>query len=165
MLFNRSSLGVSLNPTKATRQHFLPLDLTRLLLPSLFRIFAMEQDYNNMSIVTSNNSLPMRNHNGTEMLDEHGRVVYRGQFLATHPLRSDVKERREGNFVATYLSGDSVIRTMNAAFGHGNWSTEITSKQQVVRMYMLFSLNIVLLINLIAHSFHLFSCLGMQIFQ
>jgi len=75
---------------------------------------------------------PMRNHDGSCMLDESGRIVYRSQFLSTHPLRSDCKERLSGGKLLTYITGDGVIRTMNAAFGHDGWSTSITRERQVV---------------------------------
>lgn len=71
------------------------------------------------------------NHDGSPMLDEQGRPIYRSQFLSTNPLRSDCKERMEGNRVLTYITGDGVIRTMNTAFGNAGWSTEITRERQV----------------------------------
>jgi hypothetical protein len=80
-------------------------------------------------------SAPMRNHDGSVMLNEHGGIVYRSQFLSTHPLRKDCMERLGwNNKKLTYVTGDGVIRTMNAAFGHSGWSTEITRERQVVRM-------------------------------
>jgi hypothetical protein len=75
----------------------------------------------------------MRNHDGSEMLDEHARGIHRSQFLSTHPLRSDVKEKMgEGGKPLTYITGDGVIRSMNMAFGHEGWSTSITRERQVV---------------------------------
>jgi hypothetical protein len=77
---------------------------------------------------------PMRNHDGSEMLDDCGDIVYRSQYLATHPLRGECKERvTPGGMLLTYMTGDGVIRTMNAAFGHDGWSTEILRERQVVR--------------------------------
>lgn len=85
-----------------------------------------------LSNVPANTSLPMYNHDGTEMLDHHGRIVYRSQYLSTHPLRSDCKERvgyAGRKFV--YLSGDGAIRTMNEIFGHTGWSSEVTMEKEV----------------------------------
>ena len=54
---------------------------------------------------------PMRNYDGTEMRDAQRRIVYKSQFLSTHPLRSDCKERvGYGGKKFTYVSGDGVIR-------------------------------------------------------
>ena len=75
---------------------------------------------------------PMRNHDGSAMLDENGTVVYRSQFLSTHPLKSDCKERMSGGKLLTYITGDGVIRTMNAAFGNDGWSTTITREKELV---------------------------------
>ena len=54
---------------------------------------------------------PMRNYDGTEMRDANSNIVYKAQMLATHPLRSDCKERvGYGGKKFTYVSGDGVIR-------------------------------------------------------
>ncbi len=54
---------------------------------------------------------PMRNYDGTEMRDANSCVVYKSQFLSTHPLRSDCKERvGYAGMKLTYVSGDGVIR-------------------------------------------------------
>lgn len=54
---------------------------------------------------------PMRNHDGSAMRDYRSNVVYRSQFLATHPLKSDCKERvGYAGKKFTYVSGDGVIR-------------------------------------------------------
>jgi hypothetical protein len=77
--------------------------------------------------------VPMRNHDGTIMLDHLGRTVYRSQYLSTHPLRTDCKERvGYGGKKFTYVSGDGVIRSMNEAFGHGGWGTEVVWERVVV---------------------------------
>ena len=78
----------------------------------------------------------MRNHDGSAMLDESGRVVYRNQFLSTHPLKNDCKERISGGKRLTYITGDGVIRTMNAAFGNDGWSTSIIREQELVGFVM-----------------------------
>lgn len=78
--------------------------------------------------------VPMRNHDGTAMLSHDGEILYRSQYLSTHPLRADCKERiGYGNKRLAYVTGDGVIRTMNETFGHGGWGTEITMERQVVR--------------------------------
>jgi hypothetical protein len=76
----------------------------------------------------------MQNRDGSAMLDDCGEIVYRSQYLATHPLRRDCKERMTpGGMLLTYMTGEGVIRTMNSAFGHDGWSTEILRERQVVR--------------------------------
>ena len=63
---------------------------------------------------------PMQNYDGSEMRDSNSNLVYKSQFLSTHPLWVDCKERvGYGGKKFTYVSGDGVIRTMNAIFGHG----------------------------------------------
>ena len=65
---------------------------------------------------------PMKNYDGTQMRDHKSQLVYKSQFLSTHPLWSDCKERvGYGGKKFTYVSGDGVIRTMNAIFGHGEF--------------------------------------------
>jgi len=66
---------------------------------------------------TTNNTLvdtthqPMRNYDGTLMRDATTKVVYKSQFLSTHPLKSDCKERvGYAGRKFTYVSGDGVIR-------------------------------------------------------
>ena len=61
--------------------------------------------------MTDETNQPMRNYDGTEMRDASGRMVYKSQFLATHPLKADCKERvGYGGKKFTYVSGDGVIR-------------------------------------------------------
>ncbi len=70
--------------------------------------------------LTDTTNGPMKNYDGSQMRDGNSQLVYRSQFLSTHPLRSDCKERvGYGGKKFTYVSGDGVIRTMNAIFGHG----------------------------------------------
>ena len=84
--------------------------------------------------LASTHAEPMRNHDGSAMLDDCGEVVYRSQYLTTHPLIGDCKERMAPDgMLLTYMTGDGVIRTMNAAFGQDGWTTEITRERQVVR--------------------------------
>lgn len=78
-------------------------------------------------------AIPMYNHDGSVMLDHKSEVLYQSQYLSTHPVRSECKERvGYGGRKLTYVSGDSVIRTMNLVFGHCGWSTEVTSKEIIV---------------------------------
>ena len=54
---------------------------------------------------------PMRNYDGTKMRDSKSQVIYKSQFLSTHPLKSDCKERvGYAGRKFTYVSGDGVIR-------------------------------------------------------
>ena len=70
--------------------------------------------------LTDTTNEPMQNYDGSEMRDSNSQLVYKSQFLSTHPLWSDCKERvGYGGKKFTYVSGDGVIRTMNAIFGHG----------------------------------------------
>jgi len=76
---------------------------------------------------------PMRNYDGTEMRDVQSNVVYKSQFLATHPLKTDCKERvGYAGKRFTYVSGDGVIRTMNAIFGHGGWSSQMLMERNIL---------------------------------
>jgi hypothetical protein len=45
----------------------------------------------NVLIDTTNQ--PMQNYDGTEMRDANSRIVYKSQFLSTHPLKEDCKEK------------------------------------------------------------------------
>mmetsp|Transcript_25738 Transcript_25738/g.53072 ORF Transcript_25738/g.53072 Transcript_25738/m.53072 type:complete len:99 (+) Transcript_25738:264-560(+) len=47
----------------------------------------------NPPLLIDNTNQPMLNYDGTEMRDEKGRLVYKSQFLSTHPLKGDCKER------------------------------------------------------------------------
>ena len=96
--------------------------------------FQNKNDCTNSEIANDSKApIPMYNHDGTVMLDHRGNTVYRSQFLSTHPLRTDCKERvGYGGRKLFYLSGEGVIRTMNAVFGHTGWSSEIVSEKLVV---------------------------------
>ena len=77
--------------------------------------------------------IPMRNHDGSIMLDHRGKIVYRSQFLSTHPLRSECRERVVyAGKKLPYVSGEGVIRSMNAVFGHGGWGTELKMERKVM---------------------------------
>jgi len=78
---------------------------------------------------------PMRNPDGTILLNSYGETIYQGQFLNSHPLKRDCKERTGPNGLRlTYMTGDGVIRDLNTVFGHGNWSTELTREKEIVSM-------------------------------
>ena len=58
-----------------------------------------------------NTHQPMRNYDGSEMRDGNCNIVYKSQFLSTHPLKSDIKERvGYAGRKLCYVSGDGVIR-------------------------------------------------------
>lgn len=97
-------------------------------MPLVYRFESTNMEETNMKAGAE----PMRNHDGSPMLDESGRVVYRSQFLATHPLRSDCKERMSDGMNVTYITGDSVIRVMNQVFGAEGWTTSITNQRELV---------------------------------
>lgn len=68
------------------------------------------RSHQHLALVDSTNE-PMRNYDGTEMRDANSCIVYKSQFLSTHPLRSDCKERvGYAGMKLTYVSGDGVIR-------------------------------------------------------
>ena len=82
---------------------------------------------------TTRSQATMRNPDGTVMLNEYGETIYQAQFLNSHPLKRDCKERTGPNgMVLTYVTGSGVIRDLNSIFGHGNWSTEITMTKEIV---------------------------------
>jgi len=82
--------------------------------------------------LTDTTNEPMQNYDGSEMRDSNSQLVYKSQFLSTHPLWSDCKERvGYGGKKFTYVSGDGVIRTMNAIFGHGGWSSHILNEKVI----------------------------------
>lgn len=71
---------------------------------------AAARSQQHLALVDSTNE-PMRNYDGTEMRDANSCIVYKSQFLSTHPLRSDCKERvGYAGMKLTYVSGDGVIR-------------------------------------------------------
>ena len=87
-------------------------------------------------------AVPMKNYDGTIMLDHHGRTIYQSQFLSTHPIRSDCKERvGYAGRKFTYLSGEGVIRTMNLVFGNTGWSSEVIMERLVVSFFFLLRYN------------------------
>ncbi|KAK1738686.1 RAD52 family DNA repair protein [Skeletonema marinoi] len=82
--------------------------------------------------LTDSTNEPMKNYDGSQMRDTNSQLVYKSQFLSTHPLWSDCKERvGYGGKKFTYVSGDGVIRNMNAIFGHGGWSSQILNEKLI----------------------------------
>jgi hypothetical protein len=58
------------------------------------------------AVLVDTTNQPMRNYDGTEMRDAQSRIVYKSQFLSTHPLKSDCKEKPGfGGKRFTYVSG------------------------------------------------------------
>ena len=56
------------------------------------------------------------------------------KILSTKPLRSDVSTRPgPGNRQLTYMSGESVTRTLNDIFGFDGWSSDIKNTTREVR--------------------------------
>ena len=85
-----------------------------------------------MTLLEDRTKEPMLNYDGTAMRNEDG-LVHKSQFLSTHPIWSDCRERvGYGGRKLTYVSGDGVIRTMNAIFGNGGWSTKLLMERVVL---------------------------------
>ena len=57
--------------------------------------------------------------------------------LSTKPLRGELATRPgPGNRKLTYLSGDSVTRTLNDIFGFDGWCLEVKDTKREVRMIL-----------------------------
>ena len=82
----------------------------------------------------------MRNPDGTLMMDHNNRTVSVEKILATKPLKSELSTRPgPGNRKLTYMSGDSVTRTLNEIFGFDGWCLEIkNTKREVSDNYLPF---------------------------
>lgn len=90
-----------------------------------------------VNIIARTTQVPMRNPDGTIVLNDYGETVYQAQFLNSHPLKRDCKERTGPNGMKlTYVTGDGVIRDLNTVFGHGHWSTEITMEKEIVSIFL-----------------------------
>ena len=75
----------------------------------------------------------MRNPDGTLMMDHNNRTVSIEKILATKPLKSELSTRPgPGNRKLTYMSGDSVTRTLNDIFGFDGWCLEIKNTRREV---------------------------------
>ena len=63
---------------------------------------------------------------GSPLLDHENKPIPMAKLLATKPLRSELLTRPgPGNRKLTYLSGDSVTRTLNDIFGFDGWCLEV----------------------------------------
>lgn len=68
----------------------------------------------------------VRNPDGTPLLDHENKPITIAKMLATKPLKSELHSRPgPGNRKLTYLSGDSVTRTLNDIFGFDGWCLEV----------------------------------------
>lgn len=100
--------------------------------------------------LTDTTNEPMQNYDGTHMCNQNGELVYKSQFLSTHPLWSDCKERvGYAGKKFTYVSGDGVIRTMNAIFGHGAYGVLSIIYCCVFVLYMILQFLYELIFNLL----------------
>jgi len=71
---------------------------------------------------------------GTPLLDHNGKTIPIAKMLATKPLRHELMTRPgPGNRKLTYLSGDSVTRTLNDIFGFDGWCLEVKETKREVR--------------------------------
>jgi len=70
---------------------------------------------------------------GTPILDEHSNPISVAKILATKPLKRDLCTRPgPGNRQLTYMSGESVTRTLNEIFGFDGWCLEIKQSNREV---------------------------------
>lgn len=68
---------------------------------------------------------------GTLLRDHNGRAVTVGRLLATAPLRHEILTRPgPGGKKLTYVSGESITRTLNDIFGFDGWDLSITRTQR-----------------------------------
>ena len=75
---------------------------------------------------------------GTPLLDHNQKVIPIAKMLATKPLRNELATRPgPGNRKLTYLSGDSVTRTLNDIFGFDGWCLEVKETKREVKPKML----------------------------
>ena len=71
---------------------------------------------------------------GSLLLDHKKNPIPIDKFLATKPLKRELCTRPgPGGKKLTYLSGDSVTRTLNEAFGFDGWCLDIKSTTREVR--------------------------------
>lgn len=67
------------------------------------------------------------------LLDQNGNPITISRLLATKPLRADLSSRPgPGNQRLTYMSGDSVTRTLNEIFGFDGWNMELKNSNREV---------------------------------
>jgi DNA recombination protein Rad52 len=67
------------------------------------------------------------------LLDHTSTPITIDRMLATKPLRSELMTRPgPGGRVLTYVSGDSVTRSLNDIFGYNNWNLQILRSEKTV---------------------------------
>jgi len=72
-------------------------------------------------------------HDHSLLLDHHGAPVTIDRLLATKPLKGELSVRPgPAGRSLTYLSGDSVTRTLNDIFGFDGWHLQIVSTEKTV---------------------------------
>ena len=72
---------------------------------------------------------------GTPLLDHNLVPISVAKMLATKPLKRDLCTRPgPGNRQLTYMSGDSVTRTLNDVFGFDGWCLEVKNSNREVRL-------------------------------
>jgi hypothetical protein len=76
---------------------------------------------------------PVLNPDGTPLLDHNNQIIPVEKLLATKPLKGELSTRPgPGGRKLTYMSGDSVTRTLNDIFGFDGWSLEIKNTNREV---------------------------------
>ena len=75
-----------------------------------------------------------RTGDGSIMDDPHGRSLTVGRLLATTPLRKDLQTRPgPGRRELVYMSGETVIATLNQVFGYDGWDLQVLETKQEFR--------------------------------
>ena len=70
---------------------------------------------------------------GSPLLDKDSKPITVARFLATKPLKRDLSTRPgPGNRQLTYMSGESVTRTLNDVFGFDGWCLEVKNTSREV---------------------------------
>lgn len=70
---------------------------------------------------------------GTPLLDQRNKTIPIAKMLATKPLRGEIQSRQgHGKNKVSYLSTDSVSRTLNDIFGFDGWTSEVHEIKQVL---------------------------------
>jgi DNA recombination protein Rad52 len=68
------------------------------------------------------------------VLDHNGKPLSVDRMLATKPLRKDISTRPgPGGQDLLYLSGETVIHTLNQVFGYDGWNLQVLDTQQQLR--------------------------------
>ncbi|EJK71977.1 hypothetical protein THAOC_06534, partial [Thalassiosira oceanica] len=70
----------------------------------------------------------VREVDGASLVDHKGVPVTVERFLASRPLRVEISTRAgPGGKKLSYMGGETVIKTLNDAFGYDGWSSEVRS--------------------------------------